>query len=184
LPVGCAGSGSIPISRPSSTTASQPQRETHKGQKAGMRRCSLGIWPLELAVVVGRPQSARGDGLGHHRVWPGPQPPQIPGHRSSNLTSVRRYRFREAPRGRFRPRNQKEVGGAPKRFGEALSKRDRSRGGVTQEGRMDSVRSAFFAPGKDPSVWRGGWEPAIVQTQVRASKRPPSKDWKALRQTA
>jgi len=38
LPVGCDGSGSIATRRPSSTTASQPQREAQSGQNAGMRR--------------------------------------------------------------------------------------------------------------------------------------------------
>src|SRR4051812_20153736 len=38
LPVGCDGSGSIATSRPPSTTASQPQRDTQRAQKAGMRR--------------------------------------------------------------------------------------------------------------------------------------------------
>ncbi len=38
LPVGCDGSGSSATSRPPSTTASQPQREVQRGQKAEMRR--------------------------------------------------------------------------------------------------------------------------------------------------
>ena len=43
LPVGCDGSGSSATSRPSSTTASHPQRETQSGQNAGMRRASSGM---------------------------------------------------------------------------------------------------------------------------------------------
>jgi len=48
---------------------------------------------------------------------------------------------------------------------------------LPQDARMDYVRSAFFAPGNDPSVWREGWEPAIVQTQVRASQATPIESW-------
>src|SRR5262249_39583537 len=49
LPVGCAGSGSIANSRPSSTTATQPQREAQSGQNAGTRR--LVLWDIDSSTL-------------------------------------------------------------------------------------------------------------------------------------
>jgi len=43
--------------------------------------------------------------------------------------------------------------------------------------RMEFVRSAFFAAGNDPAVWRDGWEPAVAQMQVRASEATPVESW-------
>jgi pimeloyl-ACP methyl ester carboxylesterase len=48
---------------------------------------------------------------------------------------------------------------------------------LPQNTRMDFVRSAFFAVDNDPTVWRDGWEPALVQTQVRASQATPIESW-------
>jgi pimeloyl-ACP methyl ester carboxylesterase len=48
---------------------------------------------------------------------------------------------------------------------------------LPQKTRMEFVRSAFFAPGNDPAVWRDGWEPAVAQMQVRASEAMPVESW-------
>jgi pimeloyl-ACP methyl ester carboxylesterase len=42
---------------------------------------------------------------------------------------------------------------------------------------MDAVRSAFFAPGNDPEVWRGGWYPAVARMQVAAAKASRAEEW-------
>jgi pimeloyl-ACP methyl ester carboxylesterase len=48
---------------------------------------------------------------------------------------------------------------------------------LPQKARMEFVRSAFFAAGNDPAVWRDGWEPAVAQMQVRASEATPVENW-------
>jgi hypothetical protein len=48
---------------------------------------------------------------------------------------------------------------------------------LPQNTRMEFVRSAFFAADNDPTVWRDGWEPAIVETQIRASQATPIESW-------
>lgn len=35
--------------------------------------------------------------------------------------------------------------------------------------RLDAVRTAFFARGNDPAVWRDGWYPDVAQAQMRAA---------------
>jgi pimeloyl-ACP methyl ester carboxylesterase len=34
---------------------------------------------------------------------------------------------------------------------------------------LEAVRAAFFAPGNDPAVWRGGWYPATMKIQLDAN---------------
>jgi pimeloyl-ACP methyl ester carboxylesterase len=48
---------------------------------------------------------------------------------------------------------------------------------LPQNTRMEFVRSAFFAVENDPTAWRDGWEPAIVQAQIRASQATPIESW-------
>lgn len=49
---------------------------------------------------------------------------------------------------------------------------------------LEAVRVAFFAPGNDPVVWRGGWYPATRNTQVGALRATPLDDWWSGGQTA
>jgi pimeloyl-ACP methyl ester carboxylesterase len=48
---------------------------------------------------------------------------------------------------------------------------------------LQAVRVAFFAPGNDPTVWRGGWYPATMKMQLRAANSAASVDdwWSAGR---
>jgi pimeloyl-ACP methyl ester carboxylesterase len=42
---------------------------------------------------------------------------------------------------------------------------------------LEAVRVAFFAPGNDPAVWRGGWYPATAKMQAVADRAAPLGDW-------
>jgi pimeloyl-ACP methyl ester carboxylesterase len=44
---------------------------------------------------------------------------------------------------------------------------------------LSAVRTAFFAPGNDPSVWRGGWYPATMKMQVAANRTSVDDWWSA-----
>ena len=51
---------------------------------------------------------------------------------------------------------------------------------TTPEEHLAAVDTAFFAPGNDPSVWTGGWFPAVAQLQGRAVEADdPSVWWEA-----
>jgi pimeloyl-ACP methyl ester carboxylesterase len=43
--------------------------------------------------------------------------------------------------------------------------------------RLEHVRRAFFAPGNDPSVWRGGWYPEVATAQGAATQATKLQDW-------
>jgi pimeloyl-ACP methyl ester carboxylesterase len=43
--------------------------------------------------------------------------------------------------------------------------------------RLEHVRRAFFAPGHDPSVWKGGWYPQVAEAQSRATLATPLESW-------
>lgn len=47
---------------------------------------------------------------------------------------------------------------------------------LSEKQHMADVRFAFFAPGNDPTPWKGGWYPAAARLQ-RASMRVPPKTW-------
>jgi pimeloyl-ACP methyl ester carboxylesterase len=42
---------------------------------------------------------------------------------------------------------------------------------------LQAVRVAFFAPGNDPAVWRGGWYPATMKMQRAADSSASVDDW-------
>jgi hypothetical protein len=39
------------------------------------------------------------------------------------------------------------------------------------------VRVAFFAPGNDPSVWRGGWNVPTMKMQIAVYRATSVDDW-------
>jgi pimeloyl-ACP methyl ester carboxylesterase len=43
--------------------------------------------------------------------------------------------------------------------------------------RLEHVRRAFFAPGHDPSVWKGGWYPDAATAQSKATLATPLNAW-------
>ena len=49
--------------------------------------------------------------------------------------------------------------------------------GLPDEEHLTHVRAAFFAPGNDPSVWRGGWMPEVFRYQSTAVRSTPRDDW-------
>lgn len=42
---------------------------------------------------------------------------------------------------------------------------------------LDNVRAAFFAPGRDPSVWRDGWHAETARLQTAATGVTPIAAW-------
>lgn len=48
---------------------------------------------------------------------------------------------------------------------------------LSAEAHIEAVRTAFFAPGNDPEVWRGGWFPAVALAQQTALHATPAEDW-------
>jgi pimeloyl-ACP methyl ester carboxylesterase len=42
---------------------------------------------------------------------------------------------------------------------------------------LAAVKTAFFAPGNDPSVWRGGWYPEVAAEQTAAGAATPTGEW-------
>jgi len=42
---------------------------------------------------------------------------------------------------------------------------------------LEAVRAAFFAPGNDPAVWRGGWYPATMKMQRVANTSSVDEWW-------
>jgi pimeloyl-ACP methyl ester carboxylesterase len=43
--------------------------------------------------------------------------------------------------------------------------------------RMADVAFAFFAPGNDASIWRGGWYPEAATAQIAATRATPVEGW-------
>jgi pimeloyl-ACP methyl ester carboxylesterase len=43
--------------------------------------------------------------------------------------------------------------------------------------RLADVKFAFFAPGNDASVWRGGWYPEVATAQIAATRSTPVEGW-------
>jgi pimeloyl-ACP methyl ester carboxylesterase len=48
---------------------------------------------------------------------------------------------------------------------------------LPEEEHLHHVRTAFFAPGNDPSVWREGWMPGVFRYQRAAVQSTPRDDW-------
>jgi len=48
---------------------------------------------------------------------------------------------------------------------------------LTPEQHLAAVKTAFFAPGNDPSVWRGGWFSDVAAAQTAAGAATPSGAW-------
>jgi pimeloyl-ACP methyl ester carboxylesterase len=48
---------------------------------------------------------------------------------------------------------------------------------LTPEQHLAAVQTAFFAPGNDPSVWRGGWYPEVAAGQTAAGAVTPNGEW-------
>ncbi len=49
--------------------------------------------------------------------------------------------------------------------------------GLSPAEHLAAVRTAFFAPGHDASVWADGWYPTVAAAQSRATTREPVTDW-------
>jgi pimeloyl-ACP methyl ester carboxylesterase len=43
--------------------------------------------------------------------------------------------------------------------------------------RTEHVRRAFFAPGNNPAVWKGGWYPNVATAQTKATLATPLNSW-------
>ena len=50
---------------------------------------------------------------------------------------------------------------------------------LSPEQHLEMVRTAFFAPGNDPAVWREGWYPLVAQAQGAALRQVPAAQWAA-----
>jgi pimeloyl-ACP methyl ester carboxylesterase len=48
---------------------------------------------------------------------------------------------------------------------------------TTPDDLRDALSTAFFAPGNDPDVWRGGWYPEGARVEARANSATPVEDW-------
>jgi pimeloyl-ACP methyl ester carboxylesterase len=48
---------------------------------------------------------------------------------------------------------------------------------LTPEQHLAAVKTAFFAPGNDPSVWRDGWYPDVAAGQTAAGAATPNGEW-------
>ena len=48
---------------------------------------------------------------------------------------------------------------------------------LPEQERLEDIRTAFFAPASDPSVWLGGWWPSAAAAQSAAVRATPLDDW-------
>lgn len=48
---------------------------------------------------------------------------------------------------------------------------------IAEHEHLENVRTAFFADGNDPSVWRDGWMPEVFRYQRAAVTSTPRDDW-------
>ena len=48
---------------------------------------------------------------------------------------------------------------------------------VAETERLQHLRSAFFAPGHDPSEWLKGWYPEVNQSQFAAGRATRQEEW-------
>lgn len=49
--------------------------------------------------------------------------------------------------------------------------------GLLDVERLEDIRSAFFGPNSDPSVWLDGWWPSAAAAQTAAGRATPLDDW-------
>ena len=49
--------------------------------------------------------------------------------------------------------------------------------GLSADEHLDAVRTAFFAPGNDPSVWADGWYAEVATAQAGATAGTPVEEW-------
>lgn len=52
-----------------------------------------------------------------------------------------------------------------------------SEGRKPDKERLEDLRTAFFYPGHDPSVWLSGWYPSVAEAQLTASARTQTARW-------
>jgi pimeloyl-ACP methyl ester carboxylesterase len=52
-----------------------------------------------------------------------------------------------------------------------------SEGRKPDKERLEDLRTAFFYPGHDPSVWLSGWYPSVAEAQLAASARTQTARW-------
>ncbi|MEY4248884.1 MAG: hypothetical protein RJA87_517 [Pseudomonadota bacterium] len=48
---------------------------------------------------------------------------------------------------------------------------------LTPQDHMTAVKTAFFAPGNDPDIWREGWYPAVAMEQRKVLANTPADRW-------
>ncbi|MDE2363095.1 MAG: alpha/beta hydrolase [Hyphomicrobiales bacterium] len=48
---------------------------------------------------------------------------------------------------------------------------------LSPEMHIEAVRTAFFAPGNDPAVWRDGWRGDVAKMQTAATRATKLEDW-------
>lgn len=48
---------------------------------------------------------------------------------------------------------------------------------LTPQDHMTAVKTAFFAPGNDPDIWRDGWYPAVAMEQRKVLANTPADRW-------
>jgi pimeloyl-ACP methyl ester carboxylesterase len=48
---------------------------------------------------------------------------------------------------------------------------------LSPQAHLAAVRTAFFAPGADPAVWRDGWHPQVARLQRAAGAATPGEVW-------
>ena len=51
--------------------------------------------------------------------------------------------------------------------------------GLSPQAHIEAVRTAFFAPGNDPEIWRDGWYGLVALEQQTATRRTPTEQWAA-----
>jgi pimeloyl-ACP methyl ester carboxylesterase len=68
-------------------------------------------------------------------------------------------------------------GKAPMKPGAAQALSDCFKPELSPERHLEAVRFAFFAPGNDPAVWRGGWYPEASRMQIGANRSTPADEW-------
>lgn len=51
------------------------------------------------------------------------------------------------------------------------------RADLPERERLEAVRTAFFSPSSDPTVWRNGWWRDATTSQVAAANATPREDW-------
>lgn len=58
-----------------------------------------------------------------------------------------------------------------------VSLRNAGNESLPEEERLEALRTAFFAPGNDPSSWLEGWNPAVSASQRAVIAEPREDEW-------